>query len=227
MMVSILLLAGRSNDIFAQTEMPFYGSSFSVLKDTLYKDDKGVYFHYLHDTFNMVFISDLKAGERGPRTYKLYDAQKQLRVWGEISTILNDRTDLIRHGKWMEFYPDGALRSIGYYNMDEAVDYWQFFHPNGVKRMCCNYTELAYQGQKYTIPLGPYEEFYANGQVKMIGKFKAVLEEVSEVVTDPVLQTEETVELLRPVPKRAGVWYFYDPMGQLIKKELFDPTAEE
>lgn len=221
------MLAGNSVPSSAQTEMPFYGSSFSVLKDTLHKDDKGVYFYYLHDTFNTVFISDLKAGDRAPRTYKLYDAQKRLRVWGEVSTILNNGSDLIRHGRWMEFYPDGILRSIGYYNMDEPVDYWQFFHPNGVKKMCCNYSELTYQDHKYTIPIGPYEEFYVNGQVKMIGKFKAVLEEVSREVTDPVLQTKETVEFTRPIPRKAGVWYFYGPTGELIKKQLFDPTIAE
>ncbi len=211
----------------AQTETPFYGSSFEVLKDTIKIDNEGVYFHYVHDTFNVVYISNFKAGDLKPRIYKLYDHKGKLRVWGEISTILINGTDFIKDGKWMEFYADGILRSIGYYAQDEPIAYWEYFHPNGRKRLCYNYAALEYNEAVYIIPLGPYEEFYTSGQPKVIGKFKAVLERVSKEVVDPVYQITEMVERTQPVPKKAGVWYFYDIMGELVKKEYFDPRAKE
>lgn len=219
-----VLLFSCSKRIDAQTEMPFYGSSFAVLQDTFKTDTLGVYFHYVHDSFNIVFVSHFEAGSLKPRIYKLYDFKERLRVWGEISTILVNGSDFVKDGKWMEFYPDGILKSVGFYSQDEPVAYWEYYYPNGVKRLVYNFGEIEYDESVYIIPIGPYEEFYANGQAKVIGKFKAMLDDVEEEIVDPYSQQTELMEHRRPIPIKAGVWYFYDYLGNEVKKEFFDPS---
>lgn len=221
------LLSGVLSIAWGQTETPFYGSSLAVLKDTLMQDSAGVYYHYRHDSFNTVFLSHFRPGQKEPIIYRLYDARGRMRVWGELSPVFLKGADLVKHGKWVEFHPNGLVRSLGFYVDDEPVDYWEFFHANGLREKAYNLRQLEYDSRQYIMPLGPYEEYFSNGQLHMAGRFVAVLKPMKERVYVP--ESDKFVERVveRPVPRKAGKWIFFDRTGVTTEERVYDPNSDE
>lgn len=198
----------------AQTEMPFRGADTELLTDTLKTDQQGTYYLWREqDSLWMVFLSF-----DAPYIYRLLDMKEHVLVEGELGEQPEGGQLLVKHGRWSEFYKDGSIRSTGYYEANQPLGYWEYYYPNGAKRKSFQYSKVAWEGFEYLLMLGAYEEFYNNGQVKIIGKYTYRIDTV-EAGNSPVAGAAEVTYV--PVSKRAGTWYYFQANGELFKEEKY------
>ena len=199
----------------AQTEMPFRGAETGLLTDTLKTDREGTYYLWReNDSLWTVFLSFDK-----PYTYRLLDMKEHVLVEGELGEELEGGHLLGKNGRWSEFYKNGSIKSVGYYEANQTLGYWEYYHPNGAKRKTFQYSKVEWEGMEYLLLLGAYEEFYNNGQIKILGKYTYRIDTV-EVAGTVTASGEPEVELI-PVSKRAGIWYYYQANGELFKEEKY------
>jgi MORN repeat variant. len=105
---------------------------------------------------------------------------------GELGEQLESGHLLVRNGLWSEYYKDGSIKSRGYYEANQPLGYWEYYHPNGAKKKTFQYAKVPWDGMEYWLLLGAYEEFYNNGQIKIIGKYTYRIDTVAlEGVTGP------------------------------------------
>lgn len=206
---------------FAQIDMPFYGGSTLVLKDEILSDSSGTYYLYDHDTFNVVFLSRFDPNDPNPRIYKLFDSNYRLRVKGQIAKVLKEGTDFIKEGTWIEFYPNGNQKILGFYEQDIAVDFWQHYFDNGYLKMSYNFRRKLLNGMVYTLLEGPYEYYYENGQVKILGYYtiypKEIIRQKSNQATGEKSAVTETIL----DTKKSGLWRYYKPNGEEAGTEQY------
>lgn len=199
----------------AQTEMPFRGADTDLLTDTLKTDKQGTYYLWREqDSLWTVFLSF-----DAPYIYRLLDMKEHILVQGELGADLDGGHLLVKNGQWSEFYKDGSIKSTGYYEANRAIGYWEYYYPNGAKRKAFQYSKVEWEGIEHLLLLGAYEEFYNNGQVKIIGKYTYRIDTVEVSGTTSSPGTPEFEYL--PVAKKAGIWYYYQANGELFKEEKY------
>lgn len=199
----------------AQTEMPFRGADTDLLTDTLKTDQNGTYYLWREqDSLWMVFISF-----NPPYNYRLLDMKEHVLVQGELGEQLESGHLLVKNGLWTEFYKDGNIKSKGYYEANQPLGYWEYYHPNGAKKKTFQYAKVPWDGMAYWLLLGAYEEFYNNGQLKIMGKYTYRIDTVAvEGVMSPGGEPEYQYV---PVAQRAGIWYYYRANGEMFKEEKY------
>jgi antitoxin component YwqK of YwqJK toxin-antitoxin module len=206
---------------FAQIDMPFFGGATLVLNDVILSDSTGTYYLYDNDTFNVIFISKFDPNDPMPRTYKLYDNNYSLRVKGQVDKKLRNGSDFIKNGIWEEFYPNGNPKIVGFYKDDIAVDYWQHFYDNGYPKITYNFRRKLLNGETYTLLEGPYEYFYPNGQVKILGYYSIFSKIIEKEEFDPERGEMRLVAYPILDSKKSGIWRYYLPSGELAGTETY------
>jgi antitoxin component YwqK of YwqJK toxin-antitoxin module len=206
------ILLGSFYTSFSQIETPFCFKSEDdnkVVKET----DSGKYYAATNDPEKTVFIND-------DLVYKLYDKDNKLLVEGPLS---NDGEKYLHEGKWTEYYTNGKVKKTGYYHRDNPVGTWQKYYPNGRLMNSYSFTMLE-EGESYYCMTGTYQEFFDNGQLKLSGLYKAVIDDRGKdtvYVEDPDTgkKTMKIMSSKRPRSERFGIWEYYNEKGELIKKE--------
>ncbi|GEM_PF-1600008 len=199
----------------AQNEMPFRGADTDLLTDTLKTDKNGTYYLWREqDSLWMVFLSF-----EPPYSYRLLDMKEHVLVAGELSEQLEGGHLLVKNGRWSEYYKDGSIMSTGYYEANQPLGYWEYYHPNGVKKRTYQFSKVEWEGRDYLLMLGAYEEFYNNGQVKIIGKYTYRIDTVAQ---EGVVDANGAPEFAYiPVAKKVGTWYYYRANGEIFKEEKY------
>lgn len=199
----------------AQIEMPFRGADTDLLTDTLKTDEQGTYYLWREqDSLWMVFL-----GFKPPYNYRLLDMKAQVLVAGELAGQLDGGHLLVRNGHWSEYYKDGSTKSTGYYEANQPAGYWEYYYPNGTKQKAFQYAKVPWEGMEYPLILGAYEEFYANGQIKILGKYTYQIDTIEvEGGSNP---GGEPAYRHVPVAQRTGTWYYYRANGDLFKEEKY------
>lgn len=206
-----LLICGYYSS-FSQVETPFSFKSEEdnkVVKET----DSGKYYAASGDAQKTVFIND-------DLVYKLFDKDNKLLVEGTVS---NDGDKFLHEGKWAEYYSNGKVKKTGYYHKDNPVGTWQKYYPNGHLMTVYSYTLLE-EGASYYCMSGTYLEYFENGQLKLSGLYKAVIDDRGKdtvYVEDPETgkKTRKVISSKTPKPEKFGIWEYYDEKGEMIKKE--------
>ena len=197
---------------FSQVELPIFFTSEEenkVIKET----DSGKYYSASGKIERTVFISeDLK--------YRLFDKEEKLLVEGTVS---NDGDKFLREGKWTEYYSNGKIKNTGYYHRGNPVGNWEKFYDNGSPMTICSYA-LVEGGTTFYCMTGTYEEFFENGQLKLKGLYKAVLNEKGKDtvwVQDPETgkQIMKVVSINKARPEKFGTWEYFNERGELVKNE--------
>lgn len=67
------------------------------------------------------------------------------------------------HGKYFEFYKNGAVKKTGHYYYNELHGTWEHFYNNGIIE--------KEEGYRYGRLDGKYREYYANGRLKVSGQY--------------------------------------------------------
>ncbi|RYD96947.1 MAG: hypothetical protein EOP54_12290, partial [Sphingobacteriales bacterium] len=194
---------------------PFRGADTDLLTDTLKTDKDGTYYLWRErDSLWTVFLSF-----DHPSRYRLLDMKEQVLVEGTLGEGLDGGHLLVKNGQWSEYYKNGTIKSTGYYAANQPLGYWEYYYPNGVKRKTYQYAKVEWDGREYPLMLGAYEEFYNNGQVKIIGKYTYRIDtvEAEGVVSSG---SEPEIEYV-PVTKKAGTWYYYRANGEIFKEEKY------
>jgi len=198
---------------FSQVETPLCFTSEEdnkVFKET----DSGKYY-FASGSFGerIVFINEeLK--------YRLYDKDNRLLVEGTVS---NDGDKYLREGHWVEYYPSGKVKNSGQYHRNNPVGTWQKFYPNGNLMRTCSYALIEGSSTFYCMT-GTYEEYFDNGQLKVKGLYKAVVNDHAKDsmwVQDPETgkQVMKVVTTYKARPEKFGTWEYYNEKGELVKNE--------
>lgn len=199
----------------AQTEMPFRGADTDLLIDTLKTDKNGTYYLWREqDSLWMVFLSFAS-----PYNYRLLDMKEHVLVEGTLGERLENGHLLVKEGRWTEYYKEGGIKSTGYYEANQPLGYWEYYYPNGIKKRAYQYSKIAWNDQDYLLMLGAYEEFYNNGQIKLIGKYTSGIDTIAINGTEDANGVPEFKYV--PVAKRTGTWYYYQANGALFKEEKY------
>lgn len=199
---------------FAQVETPLNFTSEDdnkVVKET----DSGKYYTASKDADLTVYIGE------DPMTYRLFDKDNVLLVEG---TLVADGDKYLHQGKWTEYYGKGKVKASGYYVRDRPMGNWRKYYPSGKLMSSYTYAPIENSGTPYYCMAGSYQEYYENGQLKVNGFYKAVIDENSKdtvVVQDPMTgnDTKKIVKGTRPRPEKYGTWEYYGENGELTKKE--------
>jgi len=214
-LILLLIVIALYKPSFAQVETPF---SFTSADDNrlIKEEDSGSYYVATGDTTNMVFLTD------DGSIYRLFNKDTTLLCEGSFST---EGDKYLHEGKWTEYYTNGKIKSTGYYQKNNPVGLWQTFYSNGHLKRTCTYTLIENQGTYYCMT-GLYQDYFDNGQVRISGLYKAIIDGNSKdtiYTEDPV--TGKNIPKIdighRPWPKKFGTWEYYDEQGALVKKENF------
>ena len=199
---------------FAQVETPL---SFTSEDDNkLIKEaDSGKYYTASKDPEKTVFIGE------DPMVYRLYDKENVVLVEG---TLVADGDKYLHQGKWTEYYGKGKVKASGCYVRDRPIGRWLKYYPSGKLMSSYSYAPIENNGSPYYCMAGSYEEYYENGQLKVSGFYKAVIDENSKdtvIIQDPMTgnDVKKIIKGSRPRPEKFGTWEYYDEKGELTKKE--------
>lgn len=199
---------------YAQVEMPLNFTSEDdnkIVKET----DSGKYYAASKDAEMTVYIGE------DPMVYRLYDKDNVLLVEG---TLIADGDKYLHQGKWTEYYGKGKVKACGYYLRDRPMGNWRKYYPDGKLMSSYGYAPIENNGTPYYCMAGSYQEYYENGQLKVNGFYKAVIDENSKdtvIVQDPMTgnDVKKIIKGTRPRPEKYGTWEYYDEKGAVTKKE--------
>lgn len=199
---------------YAQVETPLNFTSEDdnkIVKET----DSGKYYAASKDAEMTVYIGE------DPMVYRLYDKDNVLLVEG---TLIEDGDKYLHQGKWTEYYGKGKVKATGYYLRDRPMGSWRKYFPDGKLMSSYSYAPIENNGMPYYCMAGSYQEYYENGQIKVSGFYKAVIDENSKdtvTVQDPMTgnDAKKIIKGTRPRPEKYGTWEYYDEKGALTKKE--------
>ncbi|OQX78816.1 MAG: hypothetical protein B6D61_04655, partial [Bacteroidetes bacterium 4484_249] len=105
----------------------------------------------------------------------------------------------MKDGPWKEYYPNGAVKSVGTYDKGKRIDVWKFYHPNGQLEQTGTYNRDGKEDGIWTwyYATGDLlrEESYFNG---MIDGYSTEYDEFGVIIAEG-----EYIE-----DYREGVWKF-------------------
>jgi len=209
-----LILLATCKSGFAQVETPLNFTSEDenkVVKET----DCGKYYTASKDADLTVFVGE------DPMMYRLFDKDDVLLVEG---TLVAEGDKYLHQGKWTEYYGKGKVKVSGYYVRDRPMGNWRKYYPSGKLMSSYTYAPIENGCTPYYCMAGSYQEYYENGQLKVNGFYKAVIDESSRdtvMVQDPMTgnDTKKIVKGTRPRAEKYGPWEYYSESGELTKKE--------
>lgn len=197
----------------AQKTSRLYETYFSN-PDAMVQDEEGGGYHFAVGDSLMVAMSD-------DGYYKLTNTSGSLLEEGDTDEGDNEFT---RHGKWIEYYTSGKMKTAGNYFHNKPYGHWQFFDEAG--KLTSEFDVLvlvAEDGTNAYCKAGSEILYYSNGKVKEERFFKAEpsIGEDRVMVEDPVTEKKawKKVEIKTYRPKPFGTWVFYNSDGTVEKRE--------
>ncbi|MDR3681092.1 MAG: hypothetical protein P4L41_14090 [Flavipsychrobacter sp.] len=191
-------VANRGKTLIKQNARGYYFSSATTLGDTVF------------------YCKDMSC-------YKLIDSNGRVRLDGEITRSGTDQ--LVKNGKWTEFYATGIPQSVTYYCLGTQSGPVQTYHTNSVLSARYNLAIVQTSNGEHSVKAGLYQEFYENGQKKVEGFYVI---KVDKNATDSVyvhdaakgttnLKIEKNT--IQAKSEKTGKWFEYDVAGKMIKEE--------
>ena len=122
-------------------------------------------------------------------------------------------TDSIFH---KSFYPNGQISKAGLIYRGRKFKVWKHYSESGQLEKECDY-ENDYES-------GDYKEYYANGVVKIEGKYKINIKEGEEYIVKFDAQKGERIKTKKKVKVsvKDGEWIYRDSEGSVEKIEVFE-----
>jgi len=194
----------------AKAEIPYYNNYIS---STYKKDSTGYWAVPTGDTTKIVFMG------KGRSDYKVYNRYtKQLVIDGELGET--QPVDYIRRsGKWLEYYDNGNLKTEGYFLWESPFGNWKFYYENGKLKESYIIGRIETDSSSNYCMIGPFQQFYENGQIKVDGFFKAKVDSGYVDVDDVDTGTTFSVMIKLPVSQKYAFWHYYKENGELEKTE--------
>lgn len=145
---------------------------------------------------------------------KIFDRKNHLIEVGEVY-------QLKRNGRWVDYFLNGSIKTVGTFNAGIPVSQWQFYFPNGQleEEYCITYVTLKGVQPGYCIS-GPYGLYFQSGQRRVSGFFNATTG--FEVAGRRMGATPPEI-----LPKQVGKWLIYDSKGNIIDAQDFDVIPEK
>lgn len=163
------------------------------------------YRSYKHGAYFWVgsgfYLNDKKTG--------LHIFKDSIYNYFEKSNYIDDK----KNGEYQEFYPNGKPKEIGQKIDDLDEGTWKFYNDSGIPIKEVNY--------KNGYKIGDYKEFHSNGKIVVLGRYIQVSGTLDMVTVDVNGDEVKTKEHYDNVPKKDGIWEYYDENGKLIETKTY------
>jgi antitoxin component YwqK of YwqJK toxin-antitoxin module len=215
--VLCLILSFAITGLFAQTDIDtlFSGAVGSEGK-LIKRDSTGYYYRLKHQPNHIYFYSHKDS-------FKLFNNQYQLLLSGQITQRLCTQF-VYKGGKWTSYYTNGQVKTMGFYESNQAVGTWQHYYTNGQLAKTYTLSRIDTDSISVICRSGLYGEFYANGQPKMTGSYTIAFDSIGacRLFFDSLGNIIDHPYKCRiPVSRPNGTWLYYKPTGELERKEVY------
>jgi antitoxin component YwqK of YwqJK toxin-antitoxin module len=211
-----LILSFAINGLFAQTDIDTLFSGAVWSEGKLFKrDSTGYYYRLKHQPNRIHYYSNA-------HYFKLFNNQYQLLLSGQITHRLCTQF-VYKGGKWTSYYTNGQIKTVGFYESNQAVGTWQHYYANGQLAKTYTLQRINTDSVSMTCRSGTYEDCYANGNTQVTGSYTVKFDSIGPCVTlyDSTGNIKETRSCRIPVSRPHGVWLYYRPTGELERKEAY------
>lgn len=199
----------------AQPVIPMKFKSEEANKEVK-ETDSFTYYRATGDSTSLVALED-------ERLYYRLVSKKQLSKIKVEGPIVSSGETYSQHGVWRQYNEQGTIAIEGAYRRGLQVGLWQVYYGSGKIHEEWSFGIIEDKDGVYSCVTGAYNEYYANGGLKVRGYYTAVRSRVSdtEIVEDPVSGEKKNQVVYKSVysPRKVGLWEYYDEQGELIKKE--------
>jgi len=167
--------------------------------------------------------------------YFVEDKEGQKIMEGDLSGACS-KNDFVMDGSYIARYKNGSIKEQGFYECGRPTGTWISFYEDGAIRKVESFSKsfpselfesknVSQNLENEILQDGPYVEYYPNGNLKLIGRYK-VFEVRSDVDTiksiDPesYVLTEKVIHgdfwLVKSL--KYGHWIYYNEDGEMLKK---------
>jgi antitoxin component YwqK of YwqJK toxin-antitoxin module len=200
--------------MYAQTEITFPYTSEDDNR-LISETDSGKYYVADGDTTNIVFIND------DGTSCRVMNSNHKVLCEGGLN---NSQDQYLQDGKWTEYYPDGKIKTTGYYYLGKPMGTWVHYYSSGKPKSEYSYAIISENGSNNACLNGVYKEYYKSGKLKVQGFYKVDIDGTMNdtiMVKDPVTMTNKMViQKVRAVqPEKIGKWEEYAENGATPQKE--------
>lgn len=136
-------------------------------------------------------------------------------------------------GRLTEYYPNGKVRTKGYYHNNEKIGLWEFYYPNGNLKEQYTIGKIIDTNNLYYHSggiIGTYEYYYENGDIREQGQYSLRRSVCTDSIRtiDPISQEEywrvENVPCWHSI--KAGYWNTYNEQGVVTEEKYYNEDAE-
>lgn len=213
-LLPLLFIAGLHTSLYAQKEIAF---PFTSEDDNhlISETDSGKYYVADGDTTHIVFIND------DGTSCRVMNGEHRILCTGDLS---GSQDQYIQEGKWTEYYPDGKIKSTGYYYQGKPMGLWQHYYDNGKPKSEYSYAVVSENENNSSCLNGVYKEYYRSGALKTLGFYKADMDGTTNdtiMVKDPVtLNNKMVIQKTKAAhAEKIGKWETYPENGIAASKE--------
>lgn len=213
-LLPLLFITGLHTCLYAQKEITF---PFTSEDDNrlISETDSGKYYVADGDTTNIVFIND------DGTSCRVMNGEHHIICMGDLS---GSQDQYLQEGKWVEYYPDGKIKSTGYYYQGKPMGLWQHYYSNGRLKSEYSYAVVSENENNSSCLNGVYKEYYKSGALKTLGFYKANMDGTTNdtiIVKDPMTGDNKMVVQKTKVAhaEKIGSWVSYPENGTAAPKE--------
>lgn len=198
--------------LLAQTDIDTLFSGFVDYEGKLIKKDSTGEYYKLKDFPGRIYYWS------NDWYLKIFDEKYSTLVEGQISHRVCSQL-VFKSGKWKSYYPDGQIKTEGYYERNQAIGLWRLYHPNGNLQKIYNLALIISDSMSAICMTGTYEEYYEDGHLKVSGLYFVVNDTTTVPQYDPETSGVKPMIVNMPVSKKTSKWLYYFPNGELDRKE--------
>ena len=200
----------NGNGVFYQNEPPVEGllegdSLVYVIKDSV---KNGEFYRYRLYRNSKYFI--VETGQyRNDKEFGIFRFRDSIKLTSSESHFINDLE--ITDSKY--YYPNYKIKKEG-----QTINYsyeglWRFYSEQGNLIKEVNY--------KNGTEFGSYKEYQNNGEILVIGQYKHIEKIVEDNCFDASGLEMKCRTRKKNIPKKTGVWKYYDINGKLLKTIVY------
>lgn len=211
-----LLLAFAANSLFAQTDIDsLFSGAISGDGKLIKQDSTGYYYRFKHQPNRIIYFGK-------DWHYKLFNNRYQLLLSGQITQKVCSQL-VYKGDKWTSYYTNGQIKTEGFYESNQAVGTWRHYYSNGQLAKTYTMEKVDTDSTRAYCRKGPYNEYYANGQMKIAGHYIVTFDSTGnwQPVYDSMGNVIQYLTCRMPRSCPSGSWLYYKPTGELERKESY------